>query len=216
MRLRHIPGSEEAVSQSPFVLSNPSSLKGVWKKNISNGAPIDLEIGCGKGLFLTRFAKQSPDLFFLGMERYSSVLLRALQRLESEEIPPVNLKFLACDAALLTDYFAPEEIDRIFLNFSDPWPKDRHAKRRLTHYDFLTKYHTVLKKGGQLQLKTDQVPLFEFSIEELHRHPGWQIDTLSRDLHADPVLSADNLMTEYEEKFSAQGHPICLLRAHTV
>ena len=137
---------------------------------------------------------------------YSSVLLRALQKMELEPLP--NLKFLCVDARLLPDIFEEGEVDHIYLNFSDPWPKDRHAKRRLPSRQFLVRFDKVLKKDGRISFKTDNRDLFDFALEELEP-AGWKAEVVTYDLHADEVLCAGNVMTEYEEKFSSKGNPIC-------
>ena len=155
-------------------------------------------------------ARRNPDINYLGMERYSSVLLRALQKMEEEPLP--NLYFLCEDAAELPEMFATGELNRIYLNFSDPWPKDRHAKRRLTSRQFFARYDAILKPDGRLEFKTDNQDLFTFSLEEIPE-AGWHLDASTRDLHHDSVLNEGNIMTEYEEKFSSKGNPICKLIA---
>lgn len=150
-------------------------------------------------------AEQNPDINYLGIEKYSTVLLRALQKMESNPLP--NIRFIRMDAEYIGDVFAEEEIDRIYLNFSDPWPKDRHAKRRLPSRQFLDRYDHILKRDGVLEFKTDNQGLFTFAEEEL-RESKWKIDAITYDLHHDAVMSVGNVMTEYEEKFSAMGNPI--------
>ena len=141
----------------------------------------------------------------MGIEKYSSVLLRAVQKMEEEELP--NLKFLRMDAEDITKVFGEGEVDKIYLNFSDPWPKDRHAKRRLPSREFLGRYDVILKKEGRLEFKTDNRQLFDFAVEEL-APAGWSADVITYDLHADAELMEGNVMTEYEEKFSSMGNPI--------
>lgn len=142
----------------------------------------------------------------MGIEKYSSVLLRAIQKMEQEELP--NLKFLRMDAENVDKVFGPGEVDRIYLNFSDPWPKDRHAKRRLPSREFLARYARILKQGGRLEFKTDNRVLFDFAVEEIEP-AGWKAEVITYDLHGDAKLMEGNVMTEYEEKFSALGNPIC-------
>ena len=142
----------------------------------------------------------------MGIEKYSSVLLRAIQKMEEDELP--NLKFIRMDAEDIDKVFGKGEVDRIYLNFSDPWPKDRHAKRRLPSRQFLARYDVILKKEGTLEFKTDNRPLFDFAVEELEP-AGWQAQVITYDLHSDPALMEGNVMTEYEEKFSSIGNPIC-------
>ena len=164
----------------------------------------------GKGRFLHTLAKSNPQINYVGIEKYSSVLLRAIQKMEEDERP--NLKFIRMDAEDIDKVFGKGEVDRIYLNFSDPWPKDRHAKRRLTSRQFFARYDQILKKEGHLEFKTDNQDLFTFSLEEVPE-AGWKLDASTRDLHHDPVLSEGNVMTEYEEKFSFKGNPICKLIA---
>lgn len=206
MRLRNITGSREVIGNSPYVVHEPKEERGRWQELFQNEQPIQIEIGMGKGKFLYTLAKNHPEINYIGIEKYSSVLLRAIQKMEEEPLP--NLMFIRMDAEELTEVFGEEEIDRIYLNFSDPWPKDRHAKRRLPSAQFLARYDAVLKKDGFLEFKTDNRALFDFAVEELPR-AGWKLKALTYDLHADPVLMEGNVMTEYEEKFSAQGNPIC-------
>jgi len=151
-------------------------------------------------------AKGHPDINYVGIEKYSSVLLRAVQKMEEEELS--NLKFLRMEAEGITGVFAPGEVDRIYLNFSDPWPKDRHAKRRLPSREFLARYDVILKPGGRLEFKTDNRALFDFALEELVT-AGWHTEEVTYDLHRDERLMQGNVMTEYEEKFSSMGNPIC-------
>ena len=215
MRLRNIRGSQERILENPYTIqtdgTNGEDYKGLWHEKIfQNNNPIHIEIGMGKGLFITRLAKENPDINFIGIEKYSSVLVRALDKRETLETD--NLIFLRMDAKNLVSYFAPDEIDKIYLNFSDPWPKDRHAKRRLTSTNFLALYDKILKKDGYLQFKTDNRPLFDFSLEQL-KEAGWTQDEVSFDLHKNGP-APDNIMTEYEEKFYQLGNPICRLTAH--
>lgn len=211
MRLRNIPGADEIVASSLFCIQNPAEHRGQWKKLLNSPAPIHLEIGMGKGRFLMDMAARHPDIQYIGMERYTSVLLRAVQKMDELKLP--NVHFICEDAARLPEVFAQAEIDRIYLNFSDPWPKDRHAKRRLTSHQFLERYDQFLAPGGRLEFKTDNQDLFTFSLEEIENSPIWHIDASTRDLHHDPVLNLGNIMTEYEEKFSSMGNPICKLIA---
>ena len=211
MRLRNIPGADDIVSNSPICIQNPVEHKGNWQQVFSNTNPIHIEIGMGKGRFLMDLAALHPDINYIGIERYTSVLLRAVQKMEENPLP--NVRFLCVDAATLPDIFAPEEIARIYLNFSDPWPKDRHARRRLTSTDFLNRYDMFLAKDGHLEFKTDNIGLFDFSVEEIENSPIWHLNVKTYDLHNDPMLNFGNIMTEYEEKFSSKGNPICKLIA---
>ena len=206
MRLRNITGSREVIADSIYVVQEPQEKKGRWKEVFGNDRPIQIEIGMGKGKFLHTLAKENPDINYIGIEKYSSVLLRAIQKMEEDEL--ANLKFIRMDAEEITDVFATGEVDRIYLNFSDPWPKDRHAKRRLPSRQFLKRYDEILKKDGRIEFKTDNRDLFDFAVEELPE-AGFCAEVLTYDLHADEKLMEGNIMTEYEEKFSAVGNPIC-------
>ena len=205
MRLRNIKGAREAIEASPYVILDPENYKGRWHEVFGNDHPLRLEVGMGKGQFIMEQARRHPEVNFIGIEMYSSVLIRALQKMEEEELP--NLKFLRIDARTLPECFEPGEVDRIYLNFSDPWPKDRHAKRRLTSRQFLARYDQVLKSDGIIEFKTDNRPLFDFSLEEA-KEANWHIDLCTYDLHHEEDLMQDNIMTEYEARFSAQGNPI--------
>ena len=201
MRLRNIKGSKEAVASNSFVIQNPQEYKGKWNTLFNNNNPIHIEIGTGKGKFIIQMAMENPDINFIGIEKYSSVLLRALEKRQEVELS--NLYFIRFDAVYLTDIFAENEISRIYLNFSDPWPKDRHAKRRLTSREFLKRYQMCLKKDGEVFFKTDNRALFDFSVEEANL-AGWELREVTYDLHNSEYL-AGNVMTEYEEKFVSEG-----------
>ncbi|MBO5166733.1 MAG: tRNA (guanosine(46)-N7)-methyltransferase TrmB [Lachnospiraceae bacterium] len=206
MRLRNITGSREVIGDSRFVVHEPNEQKGNWQSLFGNSNPIRIEIGMGKGKFLHTLAKMNPDVNYIGIEKYSSVLLRAIQKMEQEELP--NLLFIRMDAEEIEDVFAPGEVDKIYLNFSDPWPKDRHAKRRLPSRQFLGRYNNILKKDGRLEFKTDNRELFDFAVAELPE-AGWQTEAITYDLHHEEEMLIGNVMTEYEEKFSSMGNPIC-------
>lgn len=211
MRLRNITGSREVIAGNRFVVHEPEEYAGKWKELFGNDHPVYVEIGMGKGRFLMESAARHPEVNFVGIEKYSSVLLRAIQKmeaLEQEGKAPANVKFIRMDAEDITKVFDREELDRIYLNFSDPWPKDRHAKRRLPSRQFLARYDRILKKEGTLEFKTDNRRLFDFAVEEL-KAAGWKIRELTYDLHRDERLNEGNIMTEYEERFSSQGNPIC-------
>lgn len=208
MRLRNIRGSEDVVAESTYVVHELREAKDNWKKIFGNDNPVYVEIGMGKGRFIIDNALKYPEINFIGIERYSSVLLRALQKLDEMENVPSNIRFLCMDATEITEAFDEEEVDKIYLNFSDPWPKDRHAKRRLPSRQFLAKYDKILKKEGKLEFKTDNRGLFDFAVEELEP-AGWKAEVITYDLHNDEKLMEGNIMTEYEEKFSSLGNPIC-------
>lgn len=205
MRLRNIPGADEAIADSPHCIQEPMAEKGRWHLIFGNDHPVHIEIGMGKGQFIMQLAKEHPDINYIGIERYSSVLLRALQKMEIEPLP--NIRVLCMDASIITEVFDEEEVAKIYLNFSDPWPKERHAKRRLTSRQFFERYDKILARNGVVEFKTDNDDLFAFSMEEV-AEAGWTLDAHTFDLHHDPVLNEGNVMTEYEEKFSSLGHPI--------
>nr|WP_297703563.1 tRNA (guanosine(46)-N7)-methyltransferase TrmB [uncultured Butyrivibrio sp.] len=206
MRLRNIAGSREVIADSKFTVKDPETKKGLWKKEVfGNDKPIHIEIGMGKGRFLMDMAELNPDINYVGIEKYSSVLLRAIQKQEQRLLP--NVIFIRMEAEIIGDVFAPGEVDKIYLNFSDPWPKDRHAKRRLPSREFLGRYDRILVPEGVVEFKTDNKDLFEFALEEVEP-AGWNLDKVTYDLHNDPVMNEGNVMTEYEEKFSSLGNPI--------
>ena len=211
MRLRNVKGSRETIAANEYVIKEETQYKGKWKDIFGNDHPIHIEIGMGKGQFITTLAQQNPEINYVGIEMYDSVLLRGLQKraeLEQEGITYPNLYFMRVDARLLPEIFAKGEVDKIYLNFSDPWPKARHAKRRLTSRQFLTRYDQILVPEGKVEFKTDNRELFEFSLEEV-KEAGWNLEAFTFDLHHDAQMSEGNVMTEYEEKFSSMGNPIC-------
>lgn len=211
MRLRNIPGADEVVANSPYCIQSPTEHKGKWSTVFENDNPLHIEIGMGKGRFIMELATLNPNINYIGIERYTSVLLRAVQKIEEHPLP--NVRFLCVDAATLPEIFAAEEVNRIYLNFSDPWPKDRHARRRLTSSEFLARYDLFLAKTGRIEFKTDNLGLFDFSLDEIRSSPKWHIDVHTYNLHEDPMLNFGNIMTEYEEKFSSKGNPIYKLIA---
>lgn len=219
MRLRNIPRAGEVLKQSSFVIKDEAAYKGRWSAEIfKNNNPIHLEIGMGKGQFLFTLAQQNPSVNYIGIERYSSVLLRAVEKLsqpldDTSYTVPCNLRFICMDAAAIDTVFAPQEIARIYLNFSDPWPKARHAGRRLTSSEYFNRYDHILQTGGQIEFKTDNRSLFDFSVETLNGSNQWKIDALTYDLHHDSSMNSGNIMTEYEEKFSSMNNPIYKLIA---
>lgn len=215
MRLRNIPGAKDAIAESIYVIQNPQENKGNWDKVFPQNQPVHLEVGMGKGRFLMDMAKLHPEINYVGIEMYDSVLLRALQkreRLEEEGEKLTNLMFMCIDARLLPEIFEKGEVQKIYLNFSDPWPKARHAKRRLTSREFLARYEQILADDGVVEFKTDNKGLFEFSLEEVEA-AGWKLLAHTFDLHNQAEMMEGNVMTEYEEKFSSMGNPICKLIA---
>lgn len=205
MRLRNVTGSREMIAENQYVVHTPESLKGKWKEEFGNDHPIRLEIGMGKGRFLMELAEKNPSVNYIGIEKYSTVLLRAVQKMELNPLP--NVRLIRMDAEYINTVFEYEEIDRIYLNFSDPWPKDRHAARRLPSRQFLERYDRILKKDGVIEFKTDNKDLFTFAEEEIP-FSNWEIIQITYDLHADENMMKDNIMTEYEERFSSMGNPI--------
>lgn len=215
MRLRHITGSEEFVANSKYVTHDPEKNRGKWREYFGNDNPVRIEIGMGKGQFIESMAAKNPDINYIGIERYDTVILKAIKKrelLEQQGSDLSNLTFISIDARLLADVFAPGEVDRIYLNFSDPWPKDRQANRRLTSPVFMKIYKEFLKTDGQLEFKTDNMGLFDYSLESIPES-GWKLSQVTRDLHNDSSMNEGNIMTEYEEKFSAKGNPIYKLIA---
>lgn len=210
MRLRNVPGAREVMVENQYVFTEPEGMKGTWSEVFNNDNPVRIEIGMGKGRFVSTLAQLNPDINYVGIEKYSSVLLRAVEKQDELNLP--NLRFIRMDAEAITEVFDRGEVDRIYLNFSDPWPKDRHAKRRLTSRQFFERYNIILKKDGQVEFKTDNRPLFDFSVEEV-KEAGWQLRAVTYDLHNDAKLCEGNVMTEYEERFSAAGNSICKLIA---
>ena len=209
MRLRHIKGAEEEIAESPYVVQDPQSLKGRWHEFFGNDNPIRIEVGMGKGKFIMELAQMNPDINYVGIERCSSVLLRGLQKRAELELS--NIYFMRIDALELVDVFAEDEVERIYLNFSDPWPKDRHAKRRLTSPQFMAVYDQILCPEGKVEFKTDNRGLFDYSLEAIPE-AGWEIEMHTFDLHHSEYAEG-NVMTEYETKFSGEGKPICKLIA---
>lgn len=212
MRLRNIKGSKEFIAANDFVIHEPENYKGKWKEEIfNNDRPIHIEVGMGKGRFIMELARRNPDINYVGIEKYSSVLLRGIQKLEED--PLDNIVFIRMEAENICDIFEKDEIDKIYLNFSDPWPKDRHAKRRLPSRQFLARFSNILKKGNSIEFKTDNRELFDFAMEEAPI-AGWVIDEYTYDLHNNEKMNEGNIMTEYEERFSSQGNPICKYIIH--
>lgn len=208
MRLRNIPRAEGTIQAHSAVIKRPEDQKGCWRQVFGNRRPICIEIGMGKGRFILNMAKQNPEINFIGIERYSSVLLRAIEKFDTDEFKELkNIRFVCMDARKLEEVFAPGEVDRIYLNFSDPWPKARHAKRRLTSTEFLERYEQVLIPYGAVEFKTDNTELFNFSLEQI-KEADWTLESFTYDLHHNEEMSRGNVMTEYEEKFSSRGNPI--------
>ena len=208
MRLKNVKGANKVIEASNYVILNPNDYKGKWNKVFNNSNPIHIEIGTGKGDFIIGMAKTYPNINFIGIEMYDSVIVKAVNKLEDEKIN--NIKLIRMDARLIEDVF-DKEIDLIYLNFSDPWPKNRNAKRRLTHERFLNRYESIFKSKKTIYMKTDNIDLFAFSIESLSEF-GYKLKNISLDLHNSDFEG--NIMTEYEKKFSSKGVRINRLEAY--
>ena len=207
MRLKNVKGADKVIEASSYVILNPNDYKGKWSKVFNNTNPIHIEIGMGKGDFIIGMAKANPNINFIGIEMYDSVIVKAVTKIE-KDIP--NLRFIRMDARLIEDVF-DKEIDKIYLNFSDPWPKNRNAKRRLTHERFLNRYENIFKGKKTIFMKTDNIDLFAFSIESLSDY-GYKLKNVTLDLHNSDFEG--NVMTEYEKKFSSKGVRINRLEAY--
>ena len=229
MRLRHKKNAESDVLNSPLVISvgadtirphtgasfaSPLDTETIF----GNGHPLHLELGMGKGKFIIELSKQNPDINYIGIERSATIVLKAIDNyVGADTIRPLvdtntNLRFMCLNVETLENVFPPHTIDKIYLNFSDPWPKKRHESRRLTHNKFLSIYEKLLKPGSLLEFKTDNVGLFDFSLEEI-KNSNFKLLEYTYDLHNDEKLYKDNIMTEYEAKFSKLGNKICKLIA---
>lgn len=207
MRLKHVKGANEIIQNGTYFIDNPEEYKGKWNQIFQNNNPIYIEIGMGKGAFIIQNAIQYPNINFIGIEKYDSVIVRAIQK--SNDLQLKNLKLIRIDARFITNIFE-KEIERIYLNFSDPWPKDRHAKRRLTSPIFLEKYDSIFKNNSHIIMKTDNNDLFEYSLESLI-HFGYKIISQTRDLYKEDI--SNNIPTEYEAKFVKLGTKINRLEA---
>ena len=209
MRLRNKPWAEDRLNEYPqYVIQQPETQKGKWHEIFGNDNPIYIEVGTGKGRFITEMAKAHPGVNFIGIEVYRSVIVSALDLLIEADLP--NLRLLNVDAARLREYFEKGEVNRVYLNFSDPWPKSRHAKRRLTYKTFLEEYEGILPEHGEIHFKTDNQGLFESSLKSISEY-GMLLKFVSLDLHNSDFEG--NIMTEYEEKFSSKGNRIYRLEA---
>lgn len=198
MRLKNVKGAKEIIEVGKYYVNNPEDYKGKWKSVFDNDNELHIEIGMGKGDFIINNAIKYPNINFIGIEKFDSVIVRAIQK--SNELELSNLKLIRLDALNLENIFE-KEVDRIYLNFSDPWPKDRHAKRRLTSPIFLNIYDSLFKNDKIIEMKTDNIDLFNYSVESLMEN-NYNIEYLTNDLHSENV---DNIPTEYEEKFSSRG-----------
>ncbi|MDO4681121.1 MAG: tRNA (guanosine(46)-N7)-methyltransferase TrmB [Aerococcus sp.] len=209
MRVRHKPWARDLINDHPeWVIPTPEDYRGRWSEAFPTEQPLHVEVGTGKGQFITGMAKQHPNCNFVGIEMQSDVLVMALQQLLETPLP--NLRLIRSNGEDIDQFFAPGEVDQLYLNFSDPWPKRRHAKRRLTHPDFLAHYQRVLSNKGSVIFKTDNRGLFEYSLCSFSQF-GMRLVDLSLDLHHSHFQG--NVTTEYEDKFSAKGQPIYRVEA---
>lgn len=206
MRLKNVRNASEIINSSSYVIKEPQNYREKWNKLFNNDNPIDIEIGMGKGDFIIEMAKRHPNINYIGIEMFDSVIVRAVQKLEDETID--NLKLIRMDANLINDIFY-KEINTIYLNFSDPWPKNRHEKRRLTSSYFLKKYDDIFKGEKKIFQKTDNIGLFAYSVESLSCY-GYTLKNVTMDLKD----LEDNVMTEYEKKFVSKNVKICRLEAY--
>ena len=203
MRMRKKPNLGPRMERcGRFLIGDPASYRGHWRDLKPDAADLRLELGCGKGRFTLGTAQAEPDVLFIAVELVPDAMVVAMERCVNAGL--TNVFFVDANADQLPQFFAPGEVDRIYLNFSDPWPSNRHAKRRLTHGNFLKLYRQVLKMGGQIHFKTDNQPLFEFSVEELPKF-GFELSEVTRNLHENGPVG---VMTDYEAKFYEQGQPI--------
>lgn len=204
MRVRHKPWAKEKIEQYPqYIVANPEQYKGKWHEVFEKDQPLHIEVGTGKGQFITEMARANPSINYIGIELYDSVIITALERLIDADLP--NLRLLNVNAVDLPKYFAKNDVDQVYLNFSDPWPKSRHEKRRLTYKDFLKIYEEILVDSGEIHFKTDNQGLFEYSLMSFSAY-GLLLKYVSLDFHKSDYEG--NIMTEYEEKFSEQGNRI--------
>lgn len=210
MRLKKVKDAKETVQKSLYYVENPKEKKGKWSEIFANTNPIHIEIGMGKGKFIINMAKKYPGINFVGIEKYDSVLVKAVKQLEELETPLTNLKLLLFDAEEIAEVFE-NEIELIYLNFSDPWPKSKHEKRRLTSITYLKKYDNLFKNQKNIIQKTDNRIFFDFSLQSIKDY-GYTVDELTYDLYS--LNDESNVPTEYEEKFNSLGTTINRLKAH--
>ena len=209
MRVRNRKGATELLEAHPqYVILNPADAKGRWQEIFGNDHPIHVEVGSGKGAFVSGMAKANPNINYIGIDIQKSVLSYALDKVLATDVP--NIKLLWVDGSDLTDYFEDGEIDRLYLNFSDPWPKKRHEKRRLTYQSFLATYQQILPENGEIHFKTDNRGLFEYSLVSFSQY-GMKLKGVWLDLHASDF--EDNVLTEYEQKFANKGQVIYRVEA---
>ncbi|MCF7923727.1 MAG: tRNA (guanosine(46)-N7)-methyltransferase TrmB [Candidatus Izimaplasma sp.] len=210
MRLRNVKYAKELINSYPsYVVEKPKKHKGEWHEFFGNDNPIELEIGCGKGKFIYEAAEKNPNINYIGIEKFDSVIVRALEKLIVQ--PLNNIKLIRFDAVNITEIFGQNEVRNIYLNFSDPWPKRRHEKRRLTSPRYLSRYHNILQNLGHIYLKTDNYPLFEYSLMQLNNAIHFSVDDVSLDLYKH--LPENNIQTEFEIKFVEDNKSIYYLKS---
>ena len=203
MRMRKKPNLAPRMERcSDILIADPAQMRGKWRELKPDAAQIWLEIGCGKGRFTAQTAAANPDVLYVAIERVPDAMVIAMER--CKEMGLTNVYFVDGDAALLRDYFAPDELDRLFINFCDPWPSHKHARRRLTHVNFLVLYRGILKEGGQIHFKSDNKDLYEYSLFQFPK-AGYELSEVTRNLHEHGICG---IMTDYEEKFHNMGTPI--------
>ncbi len=203
MRVRNIAGVDQLLLQFDYFIKDAAGNKGSWRKVFGNSNPLHIELGMGKGQFITSHAEKYPDINFIGIEKSEELVYKALQGIKDKGLS--NIYMICENAENLKEIFEEGELERIYLNFSDPWVKARHAKRRLPHRRFLAIYSHILKDGGELRFRTDSLMLFEFAIEEINA-TKMQLRDVGYDIHSKPLVG--HIMTEYEEKFTRMGKPI--------
>ena len=203
MRMRKMKNLDSRMAATEaYRITNPAEMQGKWRELKADCAALWVEVGCGKGKFTVETAQANPDVLLIAVERCREAMVVAMEKAQSMGLK--NVFFIDMDVANMEEIFAPGEIDRLFINFPDPWPRKKNAKRRLTHRGFLDKYCRVVKENGEIHFKTDNAPLFEFSVEEFEIC-GLQVNNLTRNLHENGIVG---IMTGYEEKFHALGTPI--------
>ncbi|CAM3146332.1 tRNA (guanosine(46)-N7)-methyltransferase TrmB [Lactococcus hircilactis] len=214
MRVKYRKGAPEYLkANTHLVVENPAEYKGRWSERFGNDHPIHIEVGCGKGAFIVGMAAKHPEINYIAIDLQLSVLSYALDRAIEAELP--NVQMILVNGAQLSEFFEDGECDRVYLNFSDPWPKTRHEKRRLTYQTFLATDEKILKSEGEIHFKTDNRGLFEYSLVSMTNY-GMKLKQVWLDLHADEAFAKENVMTEYEEKFSKKGQVIYRLEAQFV
>ncbi len=203
MRMRKKPNLESRMEKcASLLISDPVSMHGNWRTLMPNATELRLEIGCGKGRFTAQTAANHPDALYVAIERVPDAMVIAMER--AQEMGLTNVFFIDGDAEALQTYFAPDEVDYLYINFCDPWPSQKHARRRLTHENFLNLYRFVLRDGGEVHFKTDNIDLYEFSLFQFPK-AGYTLSEVTRNLHENGICG---VMTDYEEKFHNLGTTI--------